>query len=135
MKFTRVTAFAPVVVSLSLASSVLAQTAQTHALKEIPADKAKVTGSLVIDYNSRSERSQTNVDVYEISNLAVADLMVFNGNIQRVPEKKLTYSVKIDVANPSNPSQVAKDAAILRCDLDIDSKGVYSPEAGQLRID
>jgi hypothetical protein len=135
MKFTRVTAFAPVVVSLSLASSVLAQTAQTNALKEIPADKAKVTGSLVIDYNSRSERSQNNVDVYEISNLAIADLMVFNGNIQRVPEKKLTYSVKIDVANPSNPSQVAKDAAILRGDLDIDSKGVYSPEAGQLRID
>ena len=135
MKLMRIAAIAPVVVSLSLASSVLAQTAPTNAQKEIPADKAKVTGSLVIDYNSRSERSQNNVDVYEISNLAIADLMILNGNIQRVPEKKLTYSVKIDVANPSNPSQIAKDAAILRGDLDIDANGVYSPEAGQLRID
>ena len=135
MKIMRIAAIAPVVVSLSLASSVLAQTAQTNALKEIPADKAKVTGSLVVDYNSRSERSQNNVDVYELTNLAIADLMVLNGNIQRVPEKKLTYSVKIDVANPANPSQIVKDAAILRGDLGIDAKGVYSPDAGQLRID
>jgi hypothetical protein len=56
MKLTRIAAIAPVVVSLSLASLVLAQTAPTPAQKEILADKAKVTGSLVIDYNFRSEQ-------------------------------------------------------------------------------
>lgn len=135
MKPVRIAVLAPLAVSLLLASSAMAQTPLNNALKEIPADKAKVTGSLVVDYNSRSERSQNNLDVYEITNLAIADLLVLNGTIQRVPEKKLSYSVKMDVANPANPSQVAKDAAILRGDLDIDSSGVYSPDAGQLRID
>jgi hypothetical protein len=135
MKCVRIAALAPFVFGLWLAPVVLAQTAPTNALKEVTPEKAKVTGSVIIDYNSRSERSQSNVDVYEISNLSIADLMVMNGTIQRVPEKKLSYSVKIDVLNPSNPSQVAKDAAILRGDLDIDSKGVYSPDLGQLRID
>lgn len=126
MKMTHLAGFAPLVVSLSLAIPALAQTS----LKEIPADKAKVTGSLTIDFNSRSERSQNNIDVYEISNLAVADLMVMNGNIQRIPEKQLIYSVKFDVLNPANPGQVAKDAAIMRGELDIDAKGVYTPDTG-----
>jgi hypothetical protein len=131
VKMTHFAGFAPLIVSLSLATPVLAQTS----LKEIPADKAKVTGSLNIDFNSRSERSQNNIDVYEISNLAVADLMVINGTVQRIPEKQLIYSVKFDVINPANPSQVAKDAAIMRGEFDIDAKGVYTPDAGALRIE
>jgi hypothetical protein len=132
MKLTQIAVVAPVVAGLMAAAGPgFAQTS----IKEIPADKAKVTGSVVIDYNSRSERSQNNVDIYEVTNLAIADLMVLGGTVQRVPEKKLSYSLKMDVVNPANPGQVAKDAAILRGDLNIDSKGVYSPEAGQLRID
>jgi hypothetical protein len=118
---------------LALATSASAQTSQ--GLKEIPADKAKLTGGITIDYNSRSERSQSNVDIYEIKDMAVADLLVLNGTIQRVPEKSLAYSVKFDVVNPANPAQVSKDAAILRGDLTIDSTGRYTPDAGNLRID
>src|ERR1700730_18423310 len=114
-------------------SSALAQT--NRATTVIPADKAKVTGSIVIDYNSRSERSQSNIDAYEIQDLAVADLMILKGEIQRIPEKRMSYSVRIDVINPANPSQIARDAAILRGDLSIDSDGRYNPEDGNLRLD
>jgi hypothetical protein len=131
MKMLQLAGAAPLVLSLALAMPAGAQ----QSLKEIPADKAKVTGSVIIDYNSRSERSQNNVDVYQVTDLAVADLMVLGGTIQRVPEKNLNYSLKIDVFNPANPSQIAKDAAIMRGDLPIDSKGVYAPENGQLRVD
>ncbi|MBR7540111.1 hypothetical protein KC221_28415, partial [Mycobacterium tuberculosis] len=79
-----------------------AQTSPSNALKEIPADKAKVTGSMVIEYHSRSARSTSNVDTYEISGLTVADLLVLNGTIQRVPERQLSYSVRFDVVNPAN---------------------------------
>jgi hypothetical protein len=134
-ELSRNAGLASVVVASMLTSAAWAQTAPSNALKEIPADKAKVTGSVVIDYNSRSERSQSNVDSFQITDLTVADLMVLNGTIQRIPEQKLTYSVKFDVWNPSNPSQLAKDVAILRGDLNVDSKGAYVPDAGQLRID
>jgi hypothetical protein len=131
MKIVHLAGFAPLVVGLSLAGPALAQTS----LKEIPADKAKVTGGINIEFNSRSERSQNTLDVYEISNLAVADLMVLNGTVQRIPEKQLIYSIKFDVINPANPGQVAKDAAIMRGELGIDAKGVYTPDPGQLRIE
>ena len=106
-----------------------------RATTEIPADKARVVGSIAIDYNSRSERSQSNVDSYTIQDLAVADLMILKGAIQRIPAQRMTYSVKIDVINPQNPTQIARDAAILRGDLMIDSQGRYIPEDGQLRLD
>lgn len=131
----RAARLAPLVVSMAIASAASAQTAPNAGMKEIPADKGKVTGSVVIDYNSRLERSQSNVDMFQITDLTVADLMVLNGTVQRVPEQKLTYSVKFDVWNPANPGQLAKDVAILRGDLTIDSKGAYTPDAGQLRID
>jgi hypothetical protein len=114
-------------------ASALAQT--SHATAVIPADKAKVTGSIVIDYNSRSERSQSNIDVYELQDLAVADLMILKGEIQRIPEKRMTYSVRMDVVNPANPSQIARDAAIMRGDMSIDADGRYNPEDGNLRLD
>lgn len=117
-----------------LASPALAQ-GQNRALTEIPADKAKITGTIVVDYNSRSVRSQTSQDVYEIGELAVADLMVLRGTITRIPGSQLNYSVRFDVVNPQNPSQVAKDVAILRGDMPIASGGRYEPESGNLRID
>jgi len=113
--------------------SALAQA--NRATTEIAADKAKVTGSIIIDYNSRSERSQSNVDTYTIQDLAVADLMILKGEIQRIPDARMTYSVRMDVLNPANPSQIARDAAILRGDLLIDSDGRYTPEDGNLRLD
>ena len=119
----------------ALAGSTAALGQTSRAVAEIPADKAKVTGTIVIDYNSRSERSQSNVDVYNIQDLAVADLMVLKGVIQRIPEQRMTYSVRMDVINPQNPSQIARDAAILRGDLVIDSDGRYNPEDGNLRLD
>ncbi|MBT9291163.1 hypothetical protein KL771_16985 [Hyphomicrobiaceae bacterium 22] len=108
---------------------------QNRALMEIPADKARISGSIVIDYNSRSERSQSKEDVYEIGELAIADLMILRGTISRVPETNMNYSVKFDVVNPNNPGQVAREVAILRGDVPIDSNGRYNPEAGNLRID
>lgn len=108
---------------------------QSQALKEIPSDKAKVTGSMTVDYNSRSVRSTSGTDLYEISDLSVADLMILKGSVQRTPGKSLVYSVKFDVMNPQNPSQVAREVAILRGDLQIDSNGRYIPDAGRLRID
>lgn len=132
----RFAAVAPVALGLSLiAAPVAAQTSINNALKEVAADKARITGTAVIDYNSRSARSSSSVDVYEIADLAVADLLVLNGTIQRLPERQLSYSVRFDVVNPANTAQVQKDAAILRGDLVIDSTGRYSPEAGNLRID
>jgi len=109
--------------------------AQSPALKEIPADKAKLTGSIIADYNSRSIRSSSGVDVYDITGLDVADLMILKGTVQRTPGKSLTYSVKFDVLNPNNPSQIAREVAILRGDLAIDNSGRYTPDAGRLRID
>ena len=120
-------------VALAGSSAALAQT--NRATAEIPADKAKVSGVIVIDYNSRSERSQSNVDIYNVQDLAVADLMILKGAIQRIPEQRMSYSVRMDVINPANPSQIARDAAILRGDLLIDSNGRYSPEDGNLRLD
>jgi hypothetical protein len=121
------------VLMLSAASGAVAQTAR--ATTEIPADKAKVTGTIAIDYSSRSERSESNVDTYTIEDLAVADLMIMKGEIQRVPDHRLAYSVRFDVLNPQNPAQIARDAAILRGDLPIDANGRYDPEAGMLRLD
>jgi hypothetical protein len=132
----RFAAVAPVALGLSLiAAPVAAQTSINNALKEVAADKARITGTAVIDYNSRSARSSSSVDVYEIADLTVADLLVLNGTIQRLPERQLSYSVRFDVINPANTTQVQKDAAILRGDLTIDSTGRYAPETGNLRID
>jgi hypothetical protein len=120
--------------ALAFAGPAAAQ-ATSQATTEIPADKAKVTGTIVIDYSSRAQHSQNNVDTYDIQDVAIGDLMVLRGNVQRVPEKKMTYSIKIDVVNPKNPAQVAREAAILRGDLIIDANGRYNPQDGQLRLD
>jgi hypothetical protein len=128
-------ALSALAVGMTLAASSSALAQANRATTEIPADKAKVTGSIVIDYNSRSERSQSNIDTYDIQDLAVADLMILKGSIQRIPDKRMTYSVRMDVLNPANPSQIARDAAILRGDLPIDADGRYIPEDGGLRLD
>ena len=107
----------------------------SRATMEIPADKAKVAGTIVINYNSRAEHSQSAVDTYDIQDLAVADLMILKGEIQRIPDQRLTYSVRMDVVNPQNPAQIARDAAILRGDLPIDPDGRYLPGDGRLRLD
>ncbi|MFG1358255.1 hypothetical protein [Xanthobacter pseudotagetidis] len=107
----------------------------SQALKEIPADKARLAGTMTVDYNSRLARPSTGTDIYEIGDLAVADLMILKGQVQRTPGKSLTYSVKFDVVNPSNPSQIAREVAILRGDLPIDNNGRYTPDAGRLRLD
>lgn len=121
------------VLLLAGAGGALGQSAQ--AIKEIPADKGKVTGSIIIDYNSRSERSASGVDSYDISEITVADLFLMKGTIQRTPGSKLAYSVRYDVVNPTNPSQIARDVAILRGEMQIDNRGRYLPESGQLRLD
>ena len=64
---------------LTFAGAPAALAQASRATTEISADKAKVTGAVVIDYNSRSERSQSNVDVYNVQDLAVADLMILEG--------------------------------------------------------
>lgn len=121
------------VLTLGAPTDAAAQAAR--ATMEIPADKAKVAGAIAIDYNSRSERSQSNVDVYTIQSLEIADLMIMRGEIQRVPEQRMAYSVRFDVVNPQNPAQIARDVAILRGDMLIDASGRYNPEDGRLRLD
>jgi len=121
------------VLLLAGADGALGQSAQT--VKEIPADKGKVTGSIVIDYNSRSERSASGVDVYDIGEIAVADLFLMKGTVQRTPGSKLAYSVRYDVINPANPSQIARDVALLRGEMQLANRGRYLPESGQLRLD
>jgi hypothetical protein len=108
---------------------------QSRAVMEVPADKGRVTGQMTIDYASRSERSASGVDTYELQELKVADLFVMRGTVQRQPGSRMTYSVRYDVFNPQNPSQLARDVAILRGDLPIDAKGRYLPVDGNLRID
>lgn len=120
--------------ALAISGAALAQS-PNRALQPIPADKAKVAGGITITYNSRSERSSSGLDVYEVQNLVIADLMAYNGQIQRTPNKQLNYSLRIDVFNPANPSQVAKDVAIIRGDMMIDERGRYLPEAGKLRLE
>ncbi len=120
--------------ALIAAPQVNAQTTSRGA-ELIAADKGRVTGQIVVDFGSRKLTSATGVDVYTISNLTAADLMVLNGTINRTPEKSLGYSVKFDLFNPKNPSQVAKEAAILRGDVLIDQSGRYDPVSGKLRID
>lgn len=104
-------------------------------LEVIPADKATVTGEITADFGSRKMMGATGVDTYTLSNVKVADLMVLGGQIQRTPEKSLTYSVKFDLFNPKNPAQVAKEAAIMRGDMLINENGRYEPAGGKLRLD
>ena len=101
----------------------------------IASDKARVTGQIVVDFGSRKQSGATGIDIYSINNIKVADLMVLSGSIQRTPEKNLSYSLKIDVNNPKNPAQIAKEVAILRGDVQIDENGRYLPSNGKLRID
>jgi hypothetical protein len=120
--------------ALALAAPTYAQ-APSRALQEIPAEKARVTGSMTISFNSRSERSQSGADIYDIQEQTVADMFAWRGSVQRIPGKNLTYSMRIDVFNPQNPAQIAREVAILRGDMNIDARGRYDPEAGRLRID
>ena len=71
---------------VSVSSGALAQAAR--ATTPIPDDKDKVVGTIAIDYNSRSERSASAVDIYSVQDLAVADLMIMKGDIQRVPDQR-----------------------------------------------
>lgn len=109
--------------------------AQNRGLEVIAADKGRITGTINVDFGSRTLSGATGVDIYTINNLKAGDLMVLNGAINRVPEKSLNYSVKFDLFNPKNPAQVAKEAAILRGEVMIDQTGRYDPSAGKLRID
>lgn len=109
--------------------------AQSRATTVVPAEKGRVTGEMTIDYASRSERSSSGVDTYELKKLTVADLFIMRGQVQRQPGERMTYSIKFDVFNPANPGQVATDVAILRGDLPIDKRGRYLPADGNLRID
>jgi len=128
-------------IAATLAMSVLVAATGANAqsgnrgLEVIAADKGRVTGEIVADFGSRKLSGATGVDVYTITNLKAADLMVMNGTINRTPEKSLGYSVKFDLFNPKNLAQVAKEAAILRGDVIIDKTGRYDPAAGKLRID
>lgn len=120
--------------ALAVANPAAAQSGN-RGLEVIAADKGHVTGEVVADFGSRKWAGATGVDVYTVTNLKAADLMVMNGTINRTPEKSLTYSVKFDLFNPKNLAQVAKEAAILRGDVVIDKSGRYDPGAGKLRID
>lgn len=101
----------------------------------VPPEQARISGQISADFGSRKLSGGTGVDIYTVNNVKAADLMVLNGAINRVPEKSLNYSVKFDLINPKNPSQVAKDAAILRGEAVIDQSGRYDPVAGKLRLD
>ncbi|MEQ1669421.1 MAG: hypothetical protein ABL893_01045 [Hyphomicrobium sp.] len=120
--------------ALLAASPAVAQSAN-RGLDVIAAGQGRVTGEIVADFGSRKMTGATGVDVYTITNMKAADLMLMNGTINRTPDKKLGYSVKFDLYNPKNPSQIAKEAAILRGDVMIDQTGRYDPAAGKLRID
>lgn len=119
--------------TLATALPVAAQT--SPGLEAITEGQNRVTGQIVADFGSRRASGATGVDVYTISSLKVADLMILSGTIQRTPEKSLSYSVKFDVNNPKNRTQIAKDVAILRGDTIIDESGRYLPANGKLRID
>ncbi len=112
----------------------LAQSANRGA-EVIAADKATVHGQVIAEFGSRLLSGNTGVDLYIVSNLKVADLMILDGSIQRTPDKSLAYSVKFDVFNPKNPAQIAKGVAIMRGDVIIDENGRYLPDQGKLRID
>jgi hypothetical protein len=129
-------AIAAVTASLALfaATAAGAQTAN-RGLELIAADKGRVTGEINVDFGSRKLSGATGVDIYTVTNMKAADLMVMNGAINRTPDKSLSYSIKFDLFNPKNPAQVAKEAAIMRGDVMIDQTGRYDPSAGKLRID
>lgn len=109
--------------------------AANRGAQQVTADKSHVGGTVVVDFGSRFATGNTGVDVYSINNLTIADLMAYNGTIQRTPEHSLTYSMTVDVFNPKSPGQVAKGVAIVRGDMQIDSSGRYLPEPGRLRMD
>lgn len=132
---TKATIMASLAIGALAASHPASAQTGNRGLEVIAADKARVTGEIVADFGSRKWAGATGVDVYTITNMKAADLMVMNGTISRTPEKSLTYSVKFDLFNPKNPAQVAKEAAILRGDVIIDKSGRYDPGAGKLRID
>ena len=132
---TRATIMASLAIGAVAAASPAWAQSGNRGLEVIAADKGRVTGEIVADFGSRKWAGATGVDTYTITNMKAADLMIMNGSISRTPEKSLTYSVKFDLVNPKNPSQVAKEAAILRGDVVIDQSGRYDPGAGKLRID
>lgn len=101
----------------------------------IPDAAAHVSGHMTIEFDSRKADGSSGLDNYTIEKLTLADLLAFAGTIQREPETSLTYSLKMDVFNPADPSQVAADVAILRGAVAIDRDGKYQPAEGELRID
>jgi hypothetical protein len=101
----------------------------------IPEAASHVSGHMTIDFDSRREDSSSGLDTYTVEKLTLADLLSLNGTIQREPETSLAYSLRIDVFNPADTSQVAADVAILRGTVAIDKDGRYQPTEGALRID
>ncbi|MEZ5923012.1 MAG: hypothetical protein R3D57_01360 [Hyphomicrobiaceae bacterium] len=121
---------------LAMSAAALPASAQTSpGLQPVTEGQNRIIGQIVADFGSRRASGATGVDVYTINGLKVADLMVLSGTIQRTPEKSLSYSVKFDVNNPKNRTQIAKDVAILRGESIIDDSGRYLPANGKLRID
>lgn len=133
MQISQKSALLAAAACVAFAPAALAQTASRGA-ELVPTDKGRITGEIVADFGSRKLSGATGVDTYTVK-LKAADLMMLNGTINRTPEKSLSYSVKFDLFNPKNPSQVANEAAILRGDVLIDQTGRYDPAAGKLRID
>ncbi len=128
----------PLLATAALLSGLAAQEAAAQADRAftvIPAQAARITGSMTIDFHTRKASSSIGVDEYTIHSLTIADLMAYAGTIQREPERQMVYSIKIDVFNPANPSEVAREVAIIRGRLPIDSDGRYVPEEGDLRLD
>jgi hypothetical protein len=136
MSSYRLPVAAGVAAMLALTAGTIPAVAQTSpGLVPITEGQNRISGQIVADFGSRRASGATGVDVYTISSLKIADLMILSGTIQRTPEKSLAYSVKFDVNNPKNRTQVAKDVAILRGDTIIDESGRYLPANGKLRID
>jgi hypothetical protein len=121
------------VAGASLLSS--AAFAQNRGAEIVPDEKARITGTLTVDFGSRLASGATGVDTYTFDKIAVADLLLLSGTVQRTPEKSLSYSEKFDVINPQNPTQVADGVAILRGDVTIDDAGKYVFTDSNLRID
>lgn len=124
-----------ITISALLACNCFAQTA--------PLKPLAITGSMRIDFATRSHPdSQGAVDAYTI-NVNVANSAVFKGTITQRPfvrnmlgsnqSGQLVYSLDTAVVNPANPSQT-RDVGRFFGNVPVDERNVYRFDDGFLKI-
>jgi hypothetical protein len=111
------------------------------AFAQTPPVKTSITGTLNIQFPTRSNKSEGVVDKYNL-NVNVSNSALFRGTIEVLPyisgtfgsqQGKLTYAVDCDVVNPNNPSQT-RNVGKLYGFVPVNAQNVYDFSNNTLKV-